>query len=429
MSCIRVVSALLISALLTAVAQAQNPVKVEVETLDNKIVKGDLESIDAKEVTVKTATGSEKIPVAQILGVTTNQLPKALPKDAKITLVELTDGTILQCTSIDFKKSDLILKLTNGGKVTVSMKLVKFVVRDAQDAGIQKKWEKIAATTKEDRAFDGFVTRTGDLGKPDMVLNDIAGTIGEAVEEDGKTLLQFTPDATKVKGTYPVANIQALLFVNGPPKDAIPQIFRLNDVDGNVIPVAEFKATDNGYSVTTVGKVNIDVASASMVKLDFSKEKLTYLSDLNPRDEPKVECNLVPDKDYARLVFGPVKDKIKSTAGAELLPIRMKGVTYKKGLSLHAHTELTYNVDNRYEWFKADLGFDDEFGGLTVPIIVDIYGDGKELKSITLNRADYKEPEKLEINIKDVNRLIIKVRSGGVLDSGWVEFGGARVTK
>jgi hypothetical protein len=426
MSCIRVCSALLVGALLTAVAQAQNPVKVEVETLDNKIVKGELESIDAKEVSVKTANGSEKIPVAQILGVATDRTIKAVPKDAKITLVELTDGTILHCTSIDFKKNDAILKLTNGGSVTANMKLLKYVVRDAQDVGIQKKWEKIVVDSKG-RSFDGFITRTGDGEK--MVLNDIAGTIGDAIEEDGKVLLEFTPDATKTKGTYPVGNFQALLFVNGPPKDAIPQIFRLNDVDGNTIPVAEFKAKDDGYSVTTVGKVKIDVAAVSMAKMDFSKEKLRYLSDLDPRDDPKVECNLVPDKEYAKLVFGPVKDKIKSSAGAELLPIRMKGVTYKKGLSLHAHTELVYNVDSKYEWFKADLGFDDEIGGLTVPIIVDIYGDGKELKTITLNRAGYKEPEKLEINIKDVDRLIIKVRSGGALDSGWVEFGGARVTK
>jgi hypothetical protein len=426
MACIRVVSALVVSALLTAVAQAQNPVKVEVETLDNKVVKGELESIDAKEVSVKTATGSQKIPVVQILGVSTDRAVKTPPKDAKITLVELTDGTILQCTSIDFKKDNAILKLTNGGKVIASVQLLKYVLRDSQDAGIQKKWEKIVAASKG-RDFDGFITKTGEGDK--MVLNDIEGTIGEAVEDDGKILLEFTPKATKTKGTYPTTNFQALLFVNGPPKNAIPQIFRLNDVDGNVIPVAEFKATDDGYSVTTVGKVKIDVAAVSMVKLDFSKEKQKFLSDFLPPPEPKVDCNLVPDKDYAKLVFGPVMDKIKATAGAELMPIRMKGVTYKKGLSLHAHTELTYEVDSKYEWFKADLGFDDEVGGLTVPIIIDIYGDGKELKSITLNRAEYKEPEKLEINIKDVDKLIIKVRSGGALDSGWVEFGGARVTK
>ena len=115
---------------------------------------------------------------------------------------------------------------------------------------------------------------------------------------------------------------------------------------------------------------------------------------------------------------------------------RPEGKTLKQGMdevkrakSLHPKTELIYNLDSNYEWFNATLGFSDDVDGPSVPIVIEILGDGKQLASLPLNRKDYKEPKELKILIKDVDRLIIKVTADGMLDSGWVEFGDARVNK
>jgi hypothetical protein len=314
------------------------------------------------------------------------------------------------------------MKLTSGANLTVPLKLIKYALRDAHDPAVVAKWKPILAV--KERAFDSLIRpdRTGG----GLVLNDIQGSIGN--EEDGK--VQFKSKDTGKNVQVDISIFQAMLFANGPPPGAKPQLFRLNDMDGNVIPVAALTKKDDGYTVATIGGVKLEVTNASLVKLDFSRGKRTYLSSTElPYDgKPKVTCNLVPEG-YADLIFGPVIDKVKSPTTSDLLPIRMGGVTYAHGLSVHAYTELVYKVNSEYEWFNAKLGFDDEVGGLAVPVIVQIFGDGKELETITLNRADYKEPKDLKILIKDVDRLIIKVKSGGLLDNGWVEFGDARVSK
>src|SRR5438477_10013769 len=125
MSIIRTLSALFLSLTLIAAAQAQTVIKVEVATLGDKTVKGELVSVDEKEVVIKVGDKEEKVPVAQVVNITTDRTLKAPPKDFKYIQVELTDGTEVRCSSVDFKKSDMILTLTNGAKVTVSTKLVK----------------------------------------------------------------------------------------------------------------------------------------------------------------------------------------------------------------------------------------------------------------------------------------------------------------
>src|SRR5437660_1286129 len=114
MSFIRTLSALFLSSTLVAAAQAQAVIKVEVAVLGDKVIKGELVSIDEKEVVVKVGDKQEKVPVAQVLNVTTDRTPKPPPKDFKYIEVELTDGTLARCSEVDFKKSDMILTLTNG---------------------------------------------------------------------------------------------------------------------------------------------------------------------------------------------------------------------------------------------------------------------------------------------------------------------------
>jgi hypothetical protein len=397
---------------------SNDAIMVEVEALgSDSTIKGELDSMDETEVVVRTVNGLEKIPIKRVVSVVTTQKSKAIPK--QYALAELTDGTYLYCESIDIRKGDAVLKLTNGAKIEVSLKLVRFVLREAHDPVVQAKWRPILA--EKDRAHDSVIIP--DRRGGNFVLNDIAGRIG--VEDGGK--LGFVQGRLGKPIPVAVKSFQALLFVNGPPKGAKPQIFRLKDVDGNVIPVAGIKMNGKDFTLTTVGGVNIEMPAVAMAKLDFAVGALHYLSEMDAKQS--VSSNLVRDQKDAEILFGPVRDKVKSPTSNDMLPIRMNGVIYKHGLSVHAKTELMYDLDSEYEWFNATLGFSDDVEGPSVPIVIEICGDGKQLKTITLNRKDYTKPEELKIEIKDVDRLIIKVNSGGILDSGWVEFGDARVNK
>ena len=100
-------------------------------------------------------------------------------------------------------------------------------------------------------------------------------------------------------------------------------------------------------------------------------------------------------------------------------PLVLAGVTslqlFAKGLSVHAYTELVYDISGEYKEFKAILGVDPKVPGDS-HVKVTIEGDGKELFSGEINRKD--EPRPLTLDIKNVKQLRIVVASAGLLDLG-----------
>ncbi len=415
----RIMLALLFAAALVRAADDQPaPVKADVESLGGKTLRGELVNIDTTDVTLKTDKGEEKVPVVQVLTVTTDRPSR--PAAKTYALVQLNDGTEFRCESVEFKKQEVTIKLVSGVSLKVQMKDLKFVLKDAHDKKILDQWQPIIST--KNRAFDALIVVNKD--DKDRQLNVLDGTFGD-IDDEQKTISFVLSEANSRKDV-PFANIHAFIFARGPLVNALPQLFRLQDVDGNTVPVAQVSRKDAGYTFTTVGLVKIDYPAEALVKLDFSKGKLTYLSDFEFKE--KFNYNLEENQERAKLIFGPVKDKNMNRSG----PIRIHGNTYKKGLAVHAYTELNFDVKGEYEWFNTIVGFDDEISGVTTSVIVEVFGDGKELKSVKLDRAADKEPKKLEVNIKDVSQLRIIVRRGQAqsLDFGCgIELGDARVNK
>src|SRR5581483_4795412 len=119
------------------------------------------------------------------------------------------------------------------------------------------------------------------------------------------------------------------------------------------------------FAVTTVSGVKVEFPADAVVKLDYSKGKLTYLSDLQP-----VRVNQTFGDDR----LGPYRrDK-----NAEGESIRLADRTYSKGLSLLPYTELVYDIGGQYKDFKAVIGLGPS-GGTGRPVKVVVEADGREL--------------------------------------------------
>ncbi len=79
---------------------------------------------------------------------------------------------------------------------------------------------------------------------------------------------------------------------------------------------------------------------------------------------PPVEVALgdVPFKGMSG--FGPVEKDMANGADApgDGKPLMIGGVTYAKGLGVHAPSELTFDLGRKYKRFYAEVGVDDEIG-------------------------------------------------------------------
>jgi hypothetical protein len=168
--------------------------------------------------------------------------------------------------------------------------------------------------------------------------------------------------------------------------------------------------TDQGYGLTTVAGAKVEFPFKSFTRWDFSKGKLTYLSDLEPKATETSNVERVEHYRRDKNLDGePIQLPQKNEDGVPVLRV------FPKGLALHAYTELQYDIGGEYKEFKAILGVDPKVQGDS-HVKVTIEGDGKELFAAEISRTD--EPRPIMLDVKNVKQLRIVVASAGLLDLG-----------
>jgi hypothetical protein len=364
----------------------------ELRTLKGETITGDLVAASAKEIVLQK--GGERVvtPVEQVLQIDFGQ-PARLPAEAKFTDVELTDGTLLHCSEFALKGQEVTLTLLGGRQVRLPLSGIANVLNDAHDEQNRRDWnDRLAKKRRRDVLV---IVRDG-------VANPIEGTLGDGDPEGGK--IEFTLPTGR-KALVPLSNLQGLIFQRGPDPNAAPVVCKLFDTGRNLIYASGLAASPMGLTVTTPAGAVIELPTAQLSKLDFSRDKLAFLSDLEP----------------ARVTQTSTEERIEQYRRDKNLddgPIRLGGTLYAKGISLHATTELEYDLKGEFREFKAVVGIDDLVGGIDGPTILKIDGDGKELYSLTVTRKDKERARPLTLNIKDVQKLKITVTSGDLLDLG-----------
>jgi hypothetical protein len=398
-------SALLAALLLSAGSETQ----AQLQTLSGKKLAGDLVGLDRQTVILRTADGDVRHPVADLLQV---DLPPAadVPPKGGYTDVELTDGTVLHCGRVLLKAKKAELVVLPDLAVSVPLTQVFTVLRDAHDPKVRQDWQQFLARRGR---FDMVVVRADDK------LNGLDGTFGDGTEAgDG---IAFTLAADERKVTPKLARVQGLIFNQRPDPNAPPALCKVADAAGNVLVAADAVLNDGGLVVTTVSGVRVTYPDAKrLAKLDFSKGKLTYLSDLEPTRQA-VSLATEDDDLYARFV------RFRKDANLENGPLRLSGQSHPKGLALHAGTVLAYDIGGDYKEFRALLGVD-EYVETESRVEVVVEGDGRELFRGQVSRKD--PPKPLAVDVRNVRELRVSVKAIGLLDLGaQVDLVDAKVSK
>jgi glucose/arabinose dehydrogenase len=108
---------------------------------------------------------------------------------------------------------------------------------------------------------------------------------------------------------------------------------------------------------------NTSPPSAPLTVTTNPQGTTVYLSDLTPT--------------FATNGWGPYeRDRSNGETGAtDGGPIRLNGVTYAKGLGVHAGSDIRYALNGQYTTFQAFIGVDDEVGN-SGNVIFRVYADG-----------------------------------------------------
>jgi hypothetical protein len=376
----------------------------ELRTLAGKAHKGEFSGADDKTLTLRTDSGPVAVSLADVLQldlVPPGELPP-LAKDPFLD-VELTDGSLLHCRSFALKGKHAELQLLAGPKVEVPLAAIAYILNDAQDAKVCQTWQ-------------GFLAKKGTrdlvaIKSSNGLLNPLEGTLGEG-DDKGEAIAFELTSGRKVQ--LKLARVHGLSFLRKSNPDAPAVLCKVMDLHRDVLTASKMSLGADGLTVTTVAGATVVLPVPALARLDFSKGKLTFLSDLEPF--PVKETSTEDRIDHYR------RDKNLDNG-----PLTMAGKEYAKGLALHAYTELVYDIGGDYKEFKAVLGVDD-LVGIEGQVRVTIEGDGKELFAALIKRKD--APRPVTVDIKGVRKLRVEARSAELLDLGnHVDLADAKVSK
>ena len=105
--------------------------------------------------------------------------------------------------------------------------------------------------------------------------------------------------------------------------------------------------------------------------------------------------------------------------------IALRGVTYSKGLGVHANSELTYDLNGNYTQFVADIGVDDEVRGQG-SVNFQVWADGVQLfGSGTLTGSSSIQTVAVDVTGKKTLKLVVTPGSDAAYDHA--DWAGARL--
>lgn len=355
----------------------------ELRTLGGKGVSGATTLVNDKEIVLTTAAGPVSTPLSQALALDLRPI-KGAAAGVKYTDVRLLDDTLLHCSAVNFKGKTVELTLTSGIKLELGLEFLVWMAREGQDQALVRKWDKIAAEkVRSDRII---VLQDGEL-------NALEGTLGEVDVEKQTIAFKFENETRQIG----LPRLHGMIFfrLQAP---QVATICKVVDVDGNALAASSINYDGTTVNVSTPFGAKLSLAGTSVARLDFNLGKLTFLSDLEP--------SKVTEKSGIGLVVRYRKDA--NLDGEPLLLDR----SYAKGLSLHAHTELEYNLAGKFKEFKALLGVDTRIG-TDSQAVVSIYCDNEKRFS---EKVSAKALRPIALKVNDVNTLRIVVSSANIFD-------------
>jgi hypothetical protein len=359
------------------------------------------------EEEVLTVSGIEKLKIDEIVA------------DASGTLCIVAGSSRRECTSvISIKfdaaarkaKSPFVAYLTNGDRIggKVAGAEAGTVIIESESLGkVEVKFVKLRGLfVPENISEKGFAAaKLGLNNSSDIVFLKEGGEtegVVEKIGQDGVSIKVKSLGATVTLGFEKISGV--LLAITESVKKLEGLCATIYTSDGSCIS-GKLEAL-KGDTVTIESPVSAKVAvkRSDVESIYFSGGNFTYLSDVTPVD-------VVQTPFFDNFLYPYQKDR--SLENKE--PISVRGRIYRRGVSAHSKTELTYDIDGKYALFFCKLAIEDEAKGKGNVTIL-IYGDDKELHK-SEDVTGKSEPVSVKIDLKGVKKLKLVVDFGKNLDT------------
>jgi hypothetical protein len=358
---------------------------VEIDTLKGERHSGELVSLDATAIVLKTGEATAAVPLANVLEV---RFPASPPPEASTgTRVALLDGTRLTVNPFSIA-GDAGRCETAFGTLTIPVARLAHVRFGISTPKLDEAWAQLLARESKNDLL--VVT------KKDDVLDFLGGATGDVGGKgDGSDKIAFLLDGEEVQVARD--KVHGIIFHRRAP--SLPKaVGEVRLTGGDVLEVSRLTWNDGELKVRLVSGGDLAVPAARLAAIDFSSGKIRYLSALEPRD-----VKYVP--------FFDITHEYRRDRSLDGTPLTLAGKSWPRGLAIHSKTTLRYRIAGDYTRFQAVAGIDDSVrrgGKFNVRLI--IKGDSQSLFDAEIKTED--APRPIELDVSGVRDLEITIDFG-----------------
>ncbi len=355
-----------------------------VETLDVRMISGEVTGIDANAVVVKTPQDKTVRVPRKELGEVTLQRARDLMERVNRTVVVTRDGGLIVTRKLALVDGKLSLQSELLGKVALDMSAVSRIYLPDQrrsPSDINKRYQELrVGPPRLDRLV---VARSTDRWlKVDGVLKAI---------DDKTVTFRFGGEDRKTA----LDNIKLIFIAEVERKE--PDVRGLVvGKDGSKVAFSDVRMDAEQVTLTGVNVAQRKIPRSAVATLEFLSDNVADLTNFEPAEV----------KEYG---FFETKFPHRVNLAVSGKPLTLNKNVYRTGLGLHSFCELTYDVGGKYQTFVAVAGIDDAVRPNGDALLV-ILADGKEVATHRLQGSA--DPVTVRADIKGAKKMTIRVDFG-----------------
>ncbi|WP_442485558.1 NPCBM/NEW2 domain-containing protein [Aeoliella sp. SH292] len=410
--------------------------EVRVITVDEQALAGEIDSLDARTLALATANEKpELLPIDRVLRIETTR-PATAATSVPRGEVLFVDGTRISVSDFATEGAEAILlgtTLTSSGNASINVKLdqvraVRMMPLEPSVPTLEIEWKDLLAG---DAAGDLIVIRKAGAAN----LNFVEGTLGDA----RAAAVSFTLDGETMEVNR--NKVFGVLYFRQTARNSSPTAAVITGAGFRIL-ASTISYSDGQFVVDNVALGRITLPATAIDTIDYSMDRLQYLSDLDP---VRHTWSPSPTEAIAKSMLGSVvRDRAfyapdlsleypyaslteEEASSAGLAEIKV----FKKGLAIRSRTEVVYRVPAGFESFRATAGIDPRTRA-TGNVVLTLVGDGQTLVEQPIRGQD--APVELECNVAGIKQLGIVVDFGDA--KSWnrgtgdnLHLGGARFIK
>jgi hypothetical protein len=367
--------------------------EVEAQPVVGSAVRGTIAALGPATITLTTPQGPVTLETAKLLGLSVKQ-PEPAGKAQPTVWLELVDGSALVGAGYAAGEGVAKLALLGGATLEVPLRDVKWVQLQPHAETLARQWPRIVEGPLQ---ADVLVTRKGDS------LDDHKGVLRSVT--DRTVQFELDGDVLPVKRE----KVFGLAYHQAAGRELPEPTCTVYEASGSVWSARSVALAGGELVWTTPTGLKVARPLSALTRLDLSRGKLVYLSDLKPES-----FEWVPYFGMGREM--PSRSEFYAPRGDRSLlsgPLQVDGIRYAKGLALHSRTTLVYRLPGRFRRLVAVAGIDDRVRPRGNVRLV-IRGDDRVLLDTAVAGTDPARP--LDLDVADVRRLTILVDFGEDLD-------------